>query len=182
MALNLGARFPLDVATQAPEGPRTIGGLLTDGPLVVAFHRLWCPFCQQAARDLDAVDDELRAMNARVVIVYREDPDTVSSSCAQRGLHATCLSDADRRLETAAEVDRFSLARYGLFSPRRLVAALRSGSRMAMGRNVLQGRGTYVLDTSGRVVFAHQARTAADIPRVQDIVDAVRSVSTSTPR
>ena len=42
-----------------------------------------------------------------------------------------------------------------------------------------QGRGTYVLDTTGRVVYVHQARTAADIPRVEDVVTAVRSIAAS---
>lgn len=177
MISRLGTRFPVDVTVESRSGTIRIADLLNHGPLVLAFHRLWCPFCQQAARDLAGVGDRLREHRAQIAIVYREDIATVTHSCVERGLGVECLSDPGRELETAAEVERFSIRRYGAFSPTKLVAALRSGSRIgAVKADVLQGRGTFVIDTDGRVVYEHRATTAADIPAIDDVLAAVRSI------
>jgi peroxiredoxin len=180
MDSKLGALFPIDVPVVSRTGTVRIADLITHGPLVLAFHRSWCPFCQQAARDLAGAGDRFREYGARIAIVYREDIDTVTRSCAERSLGVECLSDPRRELEAAAEIERFSIRRYGAFSPARLIAALRSGSRIgAVKADVLQGRGTFVIDTDGRVVYEHRAVTAADIPDIDDVVAAVRSVRSS---
>lgn len=178
MSLAVGAQFPVDIAVEAAGGRVTVSEMLAAGPVVVAFHRLWCPFCQQAARELAAVKDQLDAAGARVVIVYREDVDVVREACTQRAIPFDCVSDPDRELENATEIERFSVARYAAFSPKRLVHALRSGSRAGIPTSgVLQGRGTFVLDPGGRIVYAHQSTTAADIPPIADILAAVQSAT-----
>jgi len=178
VSLFVGERFPVDVAVTSADGDVTVAQLIATGPAVAAFHRLWCPFCQQAARDLEQAGDQLAAAGARVAIVYRDDIDTVCASCAQRGITADCLSDPQQELERATEVERFSLGRYAMFSPMRLIRVLRSGSRAGkVTSDVLQGRGTFVVDRDGRIVYAHHAVTAADIPLIDDIVAAVRAVA-----
>lgn len=178
MSLVVGDQFPVDVGVTAADGEVTVAQLIATGPVVVAFHRLWCPFCQQAARDLERVSDQLAAAGARVVIVYREDVATVVASCADRELTANCVSDPRRELERATEVERFSIRRYALFSPMSLIRVLRSGSRAGkVTSDILQGRGTFVVGRDGRVAYAHHAVTAADIPPVGDIVAVVRSIA-----
>ncbi|WP_220096239.1 redoxin domain-containing protein [Mycolicibacterium mucogenicum] len=178
MVLDVGDRFPIDVAVTYPGGDVSVAQLIAAGPVVVAFHRLWCPFCQQAARDLDRVSDPLAAAGARVVIVYRDDIDTVCTSCVERGLAVDCASDPRQELERATEVGRFSVGRYAMFSPMRLIRVLRAGSRAGKPTSdVLQGRGTFVVGRDGRIAYAHHAVTAADIPSVDDIVAAVRALA-----
>lgn len=180
MSLPVGAVFPVDVALNSSGGRVQLSDMIAAGPVVVAFHRLWCPFCQQAARELAAAKDQLDVMGAQVVIIYREHADLVRGSCAQRGIPFDCLSDSARELETAAEIGSFSIARYAAFSPRRLLGALRSGSRMGkVTSGLLQGRSTFVLDSNARIVFAHQSANAADIPAIGDVLAAVRSVAAS---
>lgn len=180
MSLAVGATFPVDVAVDSTRGPVRLSDMMGAGPIVVAFHRLWCPFCQQAARELAAVKDQLDALGARVVIVYRQQVDFVHRACDRRGIPFDCLSDPDREMETAANVEHFSIGRYAAFSPRRLVAALRSGSRMGkVTSGLLQGRSTFVLDTIGRIVYAHRSLDAADIAPIGEIVTAVESVASS---
>ncbi|MCX8559578.1 redoxin domain-containing protein [Mycolicibacterium mucogenicum] len=182
MSLGVGDRFPVDVAVTYPGGDVRISELIATGPVVVAFHRLWCPFCQQAARDLEGVSSHLAAAGARVVIVYRDDIDAVCASCVERGLTVDCVSDPRRELERATDVERFSISRYVMFSPTRLVRVLRAGSRVEkLTSDVLQGRGTFVVDRDGRIAYAHQAVTAADIAPVDDIVAAVRAVADRSP-
>jgi peroxiredoxin len=178
MSLSVGAGFPVEVAVDSPSGRVRLSDLLETGPVVVAFHRLWCPFCQQAARELFAAKEQLDAMGARVVIVYSEPVDFVSRACERRGIPFDCLSDSRGELEMAARVERFSIGRYAAFSPRKLVSALRSGSHMGKATTgLLQGRATFVVDQNSRIVYAHKSLNAADIPPIADILAAVRSVA-----
>jgi peroxiredoxin len=178
MSLSVGAGFPVDVALDSPGGRVRLSDLLRAGPVVIAFHRLWCPFCQQAARELFAVKDQFDALAARVVIVYSEPVEFVSRACARRGIPFDCLSDSRRELEVAAEIERFSIGRYAAFSPRKLVSALRSGSHIGKATTgLLQGRATFVVDQNSRIVYAHKSVNAADIPPIADVLAAVRSVA-----
>ncbi|WP_082975433.1 peroxiredoxin-like family protein [Mycobacterium sp. 1245805.9] len=183
MSLAVGTKFPTKIAVDTPNGPLALSTLLSTGPLVVAFHRLWCPFCQQAARELASVKHQLDAAGAHVVIVYREDVETTARACAERAIPFSCVSDSDRELETATDIQKFSIARYAAFSPGKLIHALRSGSRVGkVNSEFLQGRGTFVVDRDARIVYAHQSRTAADIAPIEEILAAVASTSQAGTR
>lgn len=178
MSLSVGAVFPVGVALDSSGGRVRLSDMLRAGPMVVAFHRLWCPFCQQAARELLAVKDQLDALEARVAIVYGEPVEFVSRACARRGIPFDCLSDSRRELEIAAQIERFSIGRYAAFSPRKLIGAVRSGSRMGKATTgLLQGRATFVVDQNSRIVYAHRSVNAADIPPIADVLAAVRAVA-----
>lgn len=176
MSIGVGDRFPAGDVLSV-EGPVDLARMWSQGPLVIAFHRMWCPFCQHAAIQLTDAASELERLGAAAVIVYREDVTTVAGACEGRGTKALCLSDQHRTLEHAVGLDRFKLFRYVAFSPRRVWAARAAGAKVGLGSNVLQGRGTYVVDRTGTVVYAHQAKTAADIAPIDDVVAAARSAA-----
>ena len=121
MTLSVGQRFPINVAVDSPRGPISISDLLPNGPVIVTFHRLWCPFCQQAARELASINKEITEAGGQVVIVYREDVATVERARSERGTPFLCLSDTHRELETATEIDAFTAGHYAAFSPRKLI-------------------------------------------------------------
>lgn len=178
MSVAVGADFPVDVPVVATQGPVRVSDYLGSGPVVVAFHRMWCPFCQQAARELAGVKEELDAAGTRVLILYREDIAAVRESCLDFEVPFDCLSDPVRQLERAADVERFAISRYAVFSPLKLVRALRSGSRVQkMTTGVLQGRGTFVLNRDGLIVYRHDSINAADIPPIDDVLAAVQSAA-----
>jgi hypothetical protein len=54
-------------------------------------------------------------------------------------------------------------------------------SRCAIGGEP-KGRGTFVVNRDARIVYAHQSKTAADIPAIDDILAAVQSAARKTPR
>jgi peroxiredoxin len=181
MGLAVGTTFPADITVDSVRGKLRMSDLVGDGPLVVAFHRLWCPFCQQAARELAAAKGEFDAMGAGVVIVYREDADFVLRACARRATPFDCVCDPHGELAAAAGVEPFSRVRYWAFSPRKLVKAMRSGSRVGKTTaSHLEGRATFVLDGNARVVYAHTSVNAADIAPIGDIVAAVQSATQPT--
>jgi peroxiredoxin len=177
VSLTVGQSFPLDIAVQTARGPATVAELIDGAPAVVAFHRLWCPFCQQAASELAAAQDQLAAAGARVILVYRHNSDTVGRACAQRGIPFDCVSDSSRRLEHATEIERFALTRYASFAPRRLISAWRSGRPGIPTTDLLQGRGTFVVGRDGRVVYCHHSAAAADIAPIDEVLDAVRAAA-----
>lgn len=172
--LGVGDAFPT-VPVVGESGPVDLSARWATGPLVIAFHRLWCPFCQQAMCELEAVGDELRAAGADAVVVYRDDPATVTRRCRERGISFDGLSDPDHALERAARVPHFRAHRYAAFAPTRLVRALRAGGRIgAITSHPLQGRGTYVVGPDGRIVYAHISASAADIPPATDLLRAAQ--------
>lgn len=175
MSLSVGDPFPT-IAVQSEDGPVDLSQRWADGPLVVAFHRLWCPFCQESMKQLEGARDTLRAEGADAVVVYKNEPRTVAHKCEQRGVPFDCLSDPDRELEQAAQLARFRPSRYAAFAPTRLIRALRAGGRIGViNTDILQGRGTYVVGRDGRVTYAHTSQNAADIPPIGDVVAAVRA-------
>jgi peroxiredoxin len=179
MSLCVGETFPA-VPVQTTSGPLDLRERWERGPLVVFFHRLWCPFCLQSLRQLEGEADELRALGADAVIVYRQDAATVERTCASREVVFDCLSDPAHELEQASGIQRFRAARYVAFSPARLIPALRRGSGRRIGlvtTDMFQGRGTYVVGSGGRVVYAHHSASAADIPPTGEIMAAARSAA-----
>lgn len=117
MTIGVGERFPV-VNVLSVEGPVDLACLWLQERLIIAFPRMWCPFCQQAAIQLTDAASELERLGVVTVIVYREEVATVASTCGDRG--------------------------------------------------------TYVVDRTGTVVYAHQARTAVDIAPIDNVVAAVR--------
>ena len=87
------------------------------------------------------------------------------------------MSDTRRELETATDIEDFAAIRYTSFSPRKLMDALRSGSRIGIPRSgVLQGRSTFVVEPGGSIVYAHHSTTAADVAPVGDLLESLRTI------
>ena len=83
MSMSVGDRFPA-MRVLSTDGELDLANLWSSGPLVIAFHRMWCPFCQQAAIQLSGAASELTRLGAVTVIVYRRGPQRGGS-----GLHGT---------------------------------------------------------------------------------------------
>lgn len=77
----------------------TSGELLDRGALVVAFFRGdWCPYCDVALRDLDAVGPAIRDAGASLVGILPERPEQLRRTAESRAIGFPLLSDADSRL------------------------------------------------------------------------------------
>ena len=173
MSLRPGAPFP-DVPLASPSGPVSLADRWTSGPLVVAFHRLWCPFCRQSAAQLAARRADLERAGASVVLVYPQALADVTATCAERGVPFDCLSDEGRDLETAAAIARMRATRsLTPATPLRALRAMRETGLPGLPDDLLRGRGPYVVDPAGRVAYAHVSTGAANIPPVDDVLDAV---------
>lgn len=177
MALKPGDPFPRAVL-RSVDGDVELAERWAAGPLVVAFQRLWCPFCHQSANELAAAHTQLEANGASVLLVFEDDAERVAGVCGDRDLPFGCVNDPGRQLEQDAQLERFSVSRYAAFVPSRLVGAFRAGGRIqVVPRHLLKGRGTYVVGRDGRVVYAHTSTTVADIPPIDAIVEATAEAS-----
>jgi peroxiredoxin len=105
VAISVGDRFPA-VNVITADGPVALPDRWSRGPLVVAFHRMWCPFCQQAALQLTDAAPELHRLGGGVVIVYRADALAVARTCQERHTDALCVSDADQSLAPSTSRSR----------------------------------------------------------------------------
>ncbi len=168
MTIAVGDRFPA-VTVDTVDGSMDLAAKWSQGPLVIAFHRIWCPFCQQAATQLSAALPQLKQFGADAVIVYREDTSKVAEVCTERHTTPTCASDPAQTLEKAVELQRFRLLKYAAFGPGKLIRAMRDRSKVrGVKPDTLQGRGTFVVNPHGRVVYAHLATNAATDPKSDD--------------
>jgi len=161
---ELRASFALEHATrtgdQAPDftlpDPQgrdvSLGTLLEAGPAIVTFYRGgWCPYCNIQLRAYQAVLPEMTALDARLVAISPQLPDSSLSTAEANELTFDVLSDVGNNVAR-----NFGLV-WSL--PEELRAALRSNNKALPGINgddswELPMPATYVIGRDGRVALA----------------------------
>jgi hypothetical protein len=138
---------------------------------------MWCPFCQQAARELAAVKDQLNTFGAQVLLVYRDELATVRNSCSERGLPFDCLSDSARELENATELNRISIGRYAAFSPAKLLRSLRAPTALT----ALTGVVSAPASSGGIEAEAEAAANGSVVPQSEQSLWTALASSASQP-
>jgi peroxiredoxin len=108
------------------------------------------------------------------------DPGSTQRFCAAANVPFPCYADPDRRAYDALGLERrASWAQ--VLDPRQAGAtlkALRAGHAMYKGRlSVRQMPGTFLIDTSGEVRYAHRNRYPADNPPLEELLSEARRLS-----
>lgn len=122
--------------------------LLKTGPVVLCFYRGdWCGFCGLELQALDDIHREVATLGAALVAIAPQPVETRRNDCA-KGLSFPLLVDTDAKVSTSFGVS---------FTPsadlRDAYAAL--GRPDAGEAAALPIPATYVVDTSGQIVFSH---------------------------
>ena len=152
-ALKPGQAAPEMVLPNALGRPVQLSSLWQTGPLIVLFYRGgWCPYCNLELRAWQQKLDAVAAVNARVVAISPQTPDNSLSTQQKNELAFEVLSDSS--LEAARG---FGVA----FDLPDSLVQLYSG--VGNDLPVLNGNGrwslpvpaTFVIDSSGVVLFAH---------------------------
>jgi peroxiredoxin len=145
-----------------------------EGPVVVSFYRGgWCPYCNLELKALQEVNDEIKALGARLVAISPELPDETLSTAEKNDLEFEVLSDTDNKV-----ADQYGLS----FS---LAEELRPiyknwGADVATVNDDPDWRlplpATYVIDQDGRIVhsFTDEDYTARLEP--DEILDSLRKL------
>ena len=85
---------------------RTLAELRGDGPLILYFYPAdFTPGCTKEACSLRDLHDEILGAGLQIVGVSPQDPDSHSRFRAQHSLPFTLLSDTDKRVARAYDVD-----------------------------------------------------------------------------
>lgn len=126
---------------------------LKAGPVILTFYRGgWCPYCNIALRALQAHLPEIRRRGGILMAISPEVPDHSLSTRERLVLDFDVLSDQDNVVAR----------RYGLVYR---VSDLAREQLVVLGRDLVARNGsdswelpitaTYVIDTTGTIVFAH---------------------------
>lgn len=73
--------------------------LLAQGPVVISFYRgQWCPFCSLELAALQKALPEIKALNASLVAISPQTPDSTLSTVEKNNLEFEVLSDAGNQV------------------------------------------------------------------------------------
>lgn len=149
--------------------------LLDRGPLVLAFFRGgWCPYCEITMAALNDARPRIEALGAMVIGISPELPEHVAATARSRTLTYPLLSDptnAYARLcgvayELSADHIRIHHDR------QRSLPVMHGDSKWR-----LPVPAVYVVEPSGRVVFAFADVDPARWPDPKDVLDALRHLA-----
>jgi peroxiredoxin len=149
-ALKVGSKAPMFSLPNAKGGTTSLEALLKNGAAIVTFYRGgWCPFCNLQLRAMQQYLPEFRTMNATLVAISPEMPDSSMKTADKNKLQFEVMSDAGNTVAKAFGVV------YTL--PEKMRAAYQS---MLQRYNGVENAGelpiaaTYVINKQGIVTYA----------------------------
>jgi peroxiredoxin len=126
---------------------------------------------------LDQARDEIHAAGGDVVCVFMYRAEPTRNFCRQRKVELDCLGDPEREGYHAVGLERGGARE--LASPKVALGMLRAARHGAIAGkpegDTRQMPGTFVVDPSGRVVYAHYNRDQSDNPPMDAVMEAVRA-------
>ena len=128
---------------------------------------------------MDQERDEIRAAGADVVSVFMYRALPTRNFCRQRGVEIDCLGDPERALYRAVGLERGGMKE--LYTPKvaiRAIGAARKGAIVGKPEgDTRQMPGTFVVGREGLLLYAHYNADQSDNPKMQDVLEAVRSAA-----
>ena len=151
-----------------------LADLLAQGPVVISFYRGgWCPYCNLEFKALNDILPAIKELGAILVGISPELPDNSMSTAEKHGLKFEVLSDVGNKV--ARE--------YGVVMD---VPAAMQPLYLEWGLDVPTANGddtwelpipaTYVIDGSGRIVFAYVNKNYTERLEPSEIVKALESI------
>ena len=174
-SLGLGDMLPdFELADGAGRIWRSVD-LLDRGPLVLAFFRGgWCPYCEITMAALNEARPRIEALGAAAIGISPELQEHVTATAKSRGLTYPLLSDPTNAYARLCGVA------YELSPDHVRIHRDRNRSLPAMHGDSkwrLPVPSVYVVEPSGRVVFAFADVDPARWPDPKDLLDALRRLA-----
>jgi peroxiredoxin len=178
-----GDAFPR-LTLESAAGPLELSGKWSRGPLVIAFMRHFgCAFCRQHLIDLKQAYAEIQQAGGDIVAIFQYGAEATGRFCEAREIPYECVGDPLREGYAKVELGRGGFREYlGWRVFKGWARAARGG--VYVGRpqgDVAQRPGTFVVDSSGRIVLAHYNQHSTDNVAVDRVVAAVRQADAATP-
>lgn len=175
--LKPGDPFP-NLRLDGTDGPVELRPRWREGPLVVMFMRHFgCAFCREQLIRMGRALWDFKAEGADVVAIFQYGAEATHDFCRSREVPFDCVGDPLRAAYAEVSLGRGSRKQVLSWQiAKRYVGAIRTGALGggAQGGDMAQLPGTFVVGTDGRIVLAHYATSAADNPRIDTVLDAVK--------
>jgi peroxiredoxin len=127
---------------------------------------------------LGEAHDEFRKAGADVVAIFQYRADPTFHFCRKRGVPFDCLGDPEREGYHAVGLERGSAKE--VIGPQLIGGWLRAARHGAMPGvpkgDTAQRPGTFVVDTDGKVAFAHYNKDSGDNPDTSELLEVVRGL------
>jgi peroxiredoxin len=164
--------------------PARLADVWAEQPAVVVFLRYFgCPFCQAQVVSLREEHMRFARLGTRISLIGQGTPTDCAEFCDRQRIEFDVFVDPERVAFRA-----FGLIEGGIrqvltpavllpWVKNELKAETRQGG--LRGGSFMQMPGTFVVDTTGIVRFAHRNRHVADTPRNQAILDVLAKIPNS---
>jgi peroxiredoxin len=146
--------------------------ILRDGPVVLLFYRgNWCPVCNRHLSELEENLDHIYKKGARVIAVSPEKPELMTKTVKKTKASFTLLYDKDYHISEAFEVayipEKPLPKRFSQLSGEGFAKAQVEESEK------LPIPATFIIDTSGKIVWRHVDSDYKNRASAQDIAQAL---------
>jgi len=150
--LSLGDTAP-DATLKKIDGSEvSLASLYADGPVIVTFYRGgWCPFCTKALAGWEKRMGEVEAMDATFVAITPESPENAGKTTSTHAPSMMILSDTGH---AAARAFRLSFELPDDLQEKYKGYGIDLEKSNSSGRWELPAPGTYVIDRTGKIVYA----------------------------
>ena len=162
VATNPKDAHPITVGTSVPDSPlKTMDGATTSLHAVLAgrkavlvFYRgSWCPFCNRHLADLNGIEANLKADGGQLIAISPDRPEDLRKMLDKNQLGFRLFSDSKaealKKFGVAFRVDDGTYTTYR--DKYKLDLEVASGQT----HHILPVPSVFVIDASGKVVFAH---------------------------
>lgn len=151
--IAVGAALP-DVSVKSVEGADVrLSSLHQKGPVVLVFFRGgWCPICTKHTADLIKALPQIKSAGATLVGVSPDDPSHSQANASKNSIPFPIFSDSDvvaaKAFGLAFHVDDETVKKYKGFG-------IDLDKASGRDHHALPIPAVYIVDQSGKVVFAH---------------------------
>lgn len=175
LGLAVGVKAP-DFTAQTHKGEAvTLSDIYTKGPVVLVFYRGgWCMYCNRQLQALQQKLGEFQAQQASVIAASVDLQDKAAKTVEENELGFTVISNPEAHL-----LEKYNLV-YNV--PDDLAKKYKEEYEIDLeassGRSdhVIAVPATYVIDTSGTIVYAYVNRNYKVRPSLDDVLEAVKSI------
>ena len=167
--LTVGTQVPELTFTLADGSTQTLKDLYTAQPIVVFFYRgYWCPVCNKHLSALTKQVEAIESKGVKLVAITPETYENVEKTREQTGANFTIVSDPDNNAMIAFDVNFNVTETYQKMIQDHLKASIKmtNGATEA----VLPVPATYIIDTTGKIVYRQFNPNYKDRASVDDIL------------
>lgn len=167
--LEVGSQAPDLTFTLADGTTETLSNLYKNQTIVVFFYRgYWCPVCNKHLSALAKQAEAIEAKGVKLIAITPETYENVDKTKEQTGVNFTIISDTDNSAMKAFGVNFNVTESYQKKIQDYLNASIKETNGATVA--ILPVPATYIIDTTGKIVYRQFNPDYNDRASVEDIL------------